>query len=169
MRPFNADTMPAPRLRVANVRFLLLSLLLVVGVVLWRACAAPTPHAASTPQHSALAVEDHVGDEGRRQSASRASTNDAAAFESVAEAAPQPTHIADAEAVLARIEAERRPGQHDEPTDALEIRALVSLDRIGASHAKLQHFAERYPTSSELPALVRLTGYHPRPMSRAVR
>jgi hypothetical protein len=66
-------------------------------------------------------------------------------------------------ALLWIAEADQREGAQVELRAALEVRALVSLERIGSAHAKLQHFAERYPHSPELPALVGLTGYHPRP------
>jgi hypothetical protein len=67
-------------------------------------------------------------------------------------------------------EADQREGEQVESRAALEVRALVALERIGSAHAKLQHFAERYPHSPQLPALVRLTGYHPRPaLQRSTR
>ncbi|MEY4513396.1 MAG: hypothetical protein RLZZ450_5518 [Pseudomonadota bacterium] len=150
-----------------NVRFLLFCLLLGVGLLVWRACASPTQRASGTAEDREPTLIAAAGDAGRATSVELVRTNDAAISSPIPE--EQGQHVTDAEAVLARIEADRRPGQRDEPTDALEIRALVSLTRIGAAHAKLQHFAEDYPTSSELPALVRLTGYHPRPMDRHAR
>ena len=71
---------------------------------------------------------------------------------------------------LARIaEADRREGKATEARAALQIQALVALQRMGQAHAKLQQFYERYQDSSQLPALERRTGYHPRPMSRLHR
>lgn len=160
--------MPQPRLRVANLRFLLLSLLLVLGILVWRGWTSPTHRAPSAAARSELTVLGHAGDAGHAVSAVPTHPYDPA--RAAAQLAEEPAQgITNAEGVLARIEAERRPEQRDEQTDALEIRALVSLTRIGAAHAKLQHFAEHYPTSRELPALVRLTGYHPRPMDRHTR
>lgn len=160
--------MPGPSLRVANLRILLLSLVLVVGILVWRAWTSPTHPAPGAAARSKLAVLGHAGDAGHAGSADPSHTNDAAITAAQRPEEPE-QDITNAEAVLARIEAERRPDQRDEQTDALEIRALVSLSRIGAAHAKLQHFAEHYPTSGELPVLVRLTGYHPRPMDRHTR
>jgi hypothetical protein len=139
--------------RAISVRFLLFCLLLGVGLLVWRACASPTQRASGTAEDSEPTLIAAAGDAGRATSVELVRTNDAAISSPIPE--EQGQHVTDAEAVLARIEADRRPGQRDEPTDA--------------AHAKLQHFAEDYPTSSELPALVRLTGYHPRPMDRHAR
>jgi hypothetical protein len=151
------------RLRVGNDRFLSLSLALVVGVLVFRTCGVPGNFTSTEPSRATrlfAPAEDAGGSE-------RA---DGRAAQDPTHALAREVHsIADADAELARIEDDQRQGRRDERTDALEIRALVQLTRVGAAHAKLQHFAERYPDSLELPGLVRLTGYHPRPMARSAR
>jgi len=129
---------------------------LVVAAVGWRACThvSPSPR-VSPPVQSA-------------EPASALYPTDAAlaGAQSVEPGAAPLARLVSEDPARALAEiaaADQREGQQVEQRAALEVRALVSLARIGSAHAKLQLFAERYPHSAELPALVRLTGYHPRP------
>ena len=88
------------------------------------------------------------------------------------EHAPESRLLAEATALLPRdparalvlIEAaDRRFGSEHEGRRALEIEALVGLERIGQSHAKAEHFYRRYPESAAKLRIEQLTGYHPRP------
>jgi len=158
---------------------------LVLSAIAWRACtrAWPSPVAGDLPHDPAPTAD--VGSSLARTTTGfamaaapqacreLASARDAAPCAQrgvdAGETDPRAADLAhwvsvDPSRALAWIaEADQREGEQVEPRAALEVRALVALERIGSAHAKLQHFAERYPHSPELPALVRLTGYHPRP------
>jgi hypothetical protein len=159
---------------------------LVLSAITWRACArtSPSPVGAVLPRGpepmiAASSSLARTGAAGLDAGAAPVACRELAAALGAATCASRDVDAGEAEARTADLahlvsvdpgralawiaEADQREGRQVEPRAALEVRALVALERIGSAHAKLQHFAERYPHSPDLPALVRLTGYHPRP------
>lgn len=68
----------------------------------------------------------------------------------------------DPELALSWVEEGNRRFGPSERRAAVEVRALVSLRRIGAARAAAERFLRDYPDSAEASQLARLTGVHAR-------